>query len=251
MDILVIPDTQVKAGVDIRHIEACGNYIAVHKPDVIVVIGDWWDMQSLSRYGTKLELEGTRVVDDLQVGVDAMNALFKPIQTKWLKQYYKPRKIFCTGNHDPSVRIQRLYDDYPQLEGIIKEPKLSDWGFEVYDFLEVAVIEGIRFSHYFQNSHSAKKSPLGGMIDTMIKNAGFSFVQGHQQGLKIGKHYLGDGTVRIGIVAGSFYQHKERFMGTQGNEHWSGIIHLRNAKNGTADIAEIGIATMLEEYLQR
>ena len=73
-------------------------------------------------------------------------------------------------------------------------PNLEDWGFEVYDFLHIANIQGIRFAHYFVNPHSAKKMPLSGQIDTMIKNAGFSFVQGHTQGKKTGTHFLADGT---------------------------------------------------------
>mgnify|MGYP003653980451 CR=1 FL=1 len=48
LKILVIPDTQVKFGDPMEHLTACGNYIVEKKPDVIVHIGDHWDMKALS-----------------------------------------------------------------------------------------------------------------------------------------------------------------------------------------------------------
>ena len=35
MKIFIIPDTQVKPGVPLNHLEAAGNYIADKKPDVV------------------------------------------------------------------------------------------------------------------------------------------------------------------------------------------------------------------------
>jgi len=259
MKIVVIPDTQVKPNTPTNHILAAGKYIVRHRPDVVVVIGDWWDMESLSRFSTKKKVEGQRVQEDLKAGEDAMDLFLCPLKSLQLKQkiqkkrVYKPRLVFCVGNHDPQVRIPRYIDDNPVMEGMFSGDWTNEYlercGFEVHQFLEIVEIEGIRFSHYFQNSHSATKSPLGGQIDTMIKNAGFSFVQGHTQGMKMGKHYLGDGTKRLGIVAGSFYQHEEDYMGAQGNNHWRGIIQLNEVADGSADICELSLNYLLEKYL--
>ena len=51
----IIPDTQVKQGSDTRHLKWAAEYAVKHKPDVIVHLGDHWDMPSLSSYdkGTK------------------------------------------------------------------------------------------------------------------------------------------------------------------------------------------------------
>jgi len=246
--IVVIPDAQVKPESNISHIIAAGKYISEHKPDVVVVIGDWWDMLSLSRFGSALDLDGRRVIADINAGYNAMEKL---LERFYNKDGYKPRLVFTVGNHDPMVRIPRLVSELPHLQGFVPDDSkrwLEEKGFEVYDFLDVVNIGGIRFSHYFQNPHSAKKSPLSGQIDSMLKNAGFSFVQGHTQGIKIGKHYLGDGTHRVGIVAGSFYQEDESYMGMQGNKHWMGIIHLHEVKDGGADIAEISMNYLLRKY---
>lgn len=257
MRILVIPDTQVKPGVPTDHIIAAGKYMVKHRPDVVVVLGDWWDMPSLSRYNTPKDVEGQRVMEDILSGVEAMNQFLTPLhklqnkQKTNKKKVYNPRLVFTVGNHDPMVRIPRLIEDLPTLSGIIPnncKDYLERCGFEVYDFLDVVCIEGIRFSHYFQNMHSATKGPLSGNIVTMMKNAGFSFVQGHQQGKKCHSYKLGDGTSRLGIVAGSFYQHHEKYEGPQGNNNWNGIIVLNEVKDGGADICEISLSYLLKNY---
>lgn len=257
LKILVLPDTQVRKGVLTTHIKAAGNYIVEHKPDVVVHLGDHWDMPSLNRFASKKEIEGQRIKDDLDAGNEAIKELLRPLKQLQAKQrrqkikVYKPRLVYLNGNHDPSVRLPRLYEEHPVLEGMLEEPDLIKLGFtESYSFLHIVDIAGIKFSHYFVNPHSAKKAPLSGTIDTMLKNCGFSFVQGHTQTYKSGKHYLADGTQRLGIVAGAFYQHDEGYMGVQGNaSHWRGIIQLNNAKDGGADVCEISMEYLLRKYL--
>lgn len=43
---LVVADTQVKPNHDLSYMSAIGEYIAHKKPDVIVHIGDHFDMES-------------------------------------------------------------------------------------------------------------------------------------------------------------------------------------------------------------
>lgn len=257
MRILVIPDTQVKPGVPIDHIHAAGRYLCECKPDVVVVMGDWWDMPSLSKYNTVKDIEGCRVAEDIESGKEAMEVFLDPMRyvnaarRKAKKKKFSPRMVFLTGNHDPMVRVPRLIDDFPTLEGFVPDD-CKEWlegkGFEVHDFLDIVNIAGIRFSHYFQNMHSAMKGPLSGNIVTMMKNAGFSFVQGHQQGKKCHSFKLGDGSSRLGIVAGSFYQHSERYEGPQGGNNWNGILVLNEADKGGADICEVSMDYLLRRY---
>ena len=47
MNILLIPDTQVKPGVPLDHLHALSRFIVHRRPDAIVHIGDHWDMPSL------------------------------------------------------------------------------------------------------------------------------------------------------------------------------------------------------------
>jgi predicted phosphodiesterase len=258
MKLLIIPDTQVREGVCTAHIKAAGNYIVRHKPDHIVVMGDWWDMPSLSRFNSNLEAEGLKIQKDLEAGNDAMLELLLPYikyngkRKTHKKKLYRPKLTYIVGNHDPQVRIPRLIEEHPILEGFLTDNTnlfLEGLGFEVVPYLEIKNIEGIRFSHYIQNPHSLRGSPLSGQIDTMLKNAGHSFVQGHQQTYKMGKHYLSDGTQRLGIVCGAFYEHDERYMSPQGNKHWRGIVQLNDVKDGSACVCELSLDYLKRKYL--
>ena len=68
--LFVIPDTQVKQGVDLDYIHWIGNYIKHKKPPIIVQIGDWYDMEALSSYDKgKKRAEGKRFINDINAGI--------------------------------------------------------------------------------------------------------------------------------------------------------------------------------------
>lgn len=247
---IVIPDTQVKKGHTIDHIKAAARYIVEMRPDVVLVGGDWYDTPSLSVYNSEKDAEGLRLRDDLDAGNYAMNEFMKIIKAG-IPVKKLPRFVYVIGNHDPQVRIPRFIKKNPNLDGMIPDettPFLESHGFEVYPFLEIAEIDGIRTAHYIQNPHSLKGSPLGGNVLTMLKNAGHSFIMFHQQTYQYHKRFLSDGTIQIGIVAGAFYPHHEDYMSPQGNEHWRGIFMLNEVKNGGGDMCEVSLNYLMEEY---
>lgn len=256
--VIIIFDTQLRKGVSVAHIPAISRYIVKQKPDTLVVIGDWWDCPSLSVFNTELQKDGLRLKEDLNSGWRGMDLLYSPIKKEQqrLKQgkrkQWNLRSIFTVGNHDPQVRIPRFLEAHPVLEGYLQDDtsqRLTELGFEVFEFGEIAVDAGIHYAHYFINPHSAKKSPIGGSIDTMLKNVGYSFVQGHTQTHKTGKHFLSNGEVRLGIVNGCTYLHNETYMGAQGNKaHWRGIVQLNDVKNGGGDILELSLEYLMHKY---
>jgi len=249
-DILVIPDVQTREGVCTKHILAAGKYAAWHKPDVIVFIGDFADTPSLSMYNSKKQAEGLTLESDSAAAIAALKLFLKPIKKA---KGYNPRLVITTGNHEISVRVKRLEEAQPELTGSI-EDKFTKYmvsqGIEIVPYLEVVKIEGISFSHIFSNPCSLKGAPIGGAVETMIKNLGHSFVCGHQQRLSVGKRYLSNGDVHIGVVAGAFYSHEEPYMNAQSQHHWRGIIYLGNASNGNADIAEISLDSLMKDYYE-
>src|SRR6187549_1879799 len=78
--ILVLPDVQAKPGVDFSFLSRIGQYAVDKKPDVIVCIGDFADMPSLSSYDKgKKSFEGRRYKRDVEAAQFAMQAFLKPI----------------------------------------------------------------------------------------------------------------------------------------------------------------------------
>ena len=53
MKILVIPDCQIKEGVPTDHLTWAGKAIVDYRPDVVVNLGDFADMPSLSTHDIK------------------------------------------------------------------------------------------------------------------------------------------------------------------------------------------------------
>lgn len=240
---MVIPDTQCKPGVNLDHLLWAGRYASDKQPDKIIHLGDHWDMASLSSYekrGSKY-FEGRRYNDDIAVGNLGLE-MFK----EGLSGYEPLEKILLRGNHEH--RIVRAVNEDPKLEGLIGYHHFNDTdlGWKVKDFLVPVDVDGITYSHYFQSPGNGR--PYSGQIETILKNIGFSFVAGHQQGLKISRRELTNGKVHTGIIAGSFYQHNEEYRGPQATNEWRGILMLHEVRNGDYDIMAVSLDYLKRKY---
>lgn len=243
--IFVIGDTQCKQGVSLEYLEWVGAYIARKQPDIIVHIGDHYDMASLSSYDKgQLSAEGRRVKADIDAGDAGLDIIERHIRSV---VGYNPRKVVTLGNHEE--RIDRFVGFNPEFEGFIGTDKLAftRYGWEVYPFLTPANICGINFVHYVQNGMTGK--PLGGNVLTRLKNVGESFVMGHQQVLDTALRYLPlSGKPQIGVIVGACYLHDEGYKGFQGNHHFRGCVMLYECKEGFAMTKAVSLNHMRELY---
>lgn len=213
---MVIPDTQVKPGVRTDHLEWAGNYASEKQPDVIVMIGDWFDMPSLSSYDKgKLCFEGRRYVDDIKAGRRAMELFLKPIRET---EGYDPRLVFTLGNHEH--RVIRVADNNPEFSGKFSfdDLGLHDYGWEVHDFLKPVLIDGIEYCHYFTSGVMGR--PVSSAA-TLLRERQRSCTQGHVQHTDIAIHKK---TQNIALFSGTFYQHDEAYLGYQGNSQRRQIV---------------------------
>jgi len=230
--------------VSFDHLAAAGRYIAEKRPDVVVCIGDFADMPSLSMYDKgKRKHEGRRYKADLAAAHEAMERLMEPIVKV---SSYKPRLEMMLGNHEH--RITRATEVDAALDGAIGVEDLGyeAWGWTVTPFLEVKVIDGIAYSHYFYNPNSGK--PYGGTANNKLKNIGMSFCMGHQQGFDYATRELATGRQQTGVIAGSFYMHTEDYKGPQANGHWHGILQFDNVMDGDFDLSQISLKQLLRKY---
>lgn len=250
--ILVLPDMQVKPGVPMEHLDWIGKFIVDKRPDVIVNIGDFADMPSLSSYDVgKKDFEGRRYKKDVEAVHQAQWKLLDPLrdyqarQADNKKKKYKPRLVLTLGNHEQ--RIFRAVNNDPKLEGLLKIEDLGyeDNGWEVYPFLEVVMIEGVAFSHYFTTG------VMGRPVTTpnaLITKKHMSCVMGHVQADGIASQYRADGKRITGIFAGCCYLHDEDYLGAQGNNHFRGIWMLYDVKDGEFNALQIPLSYLKEKY---
>lgn len=243
--IFVIGDTQCKQGIDLMYLHWVGNYIATKRPDIIVHIGDHYDMASLSTYDKgQLSAEGRRVAKDIEAGDKGIAIIESYIARV---KDYTPRKVVTLGNHED--RIDRFVQYNPEFLGLIGTDKLAfaEYGWEVYPFLTAVQICGINFVHFVQNGMTGK--PLGGAVLTRLKNVGESFVMGHQQVLDHCLRYLPlSGKAQIGVIVGACYAHDEGYKGVQGNHHFRGCVMLYECADGYAMVKPVTLNHMRDIY---
>lgn len=249
---LIIPDTQVKQGVPLDHLTWAGKWAAEKKPDVIVHIGDFADMPSLSSYDVgKKAFEGRTYAADVVAAKLGMSMFMAPIEEEQARQrknkekVWKPRKVLTLGNHEH--RINKAINNDRKLEGLISVDDLGykEWDWEVYPFLEPVKIDGVMYCHYFTSG------VLGRPVSTaaaLLNKKHISCVAGHQQGKQISTAERADGKRLTGIIAGSYYQHDEDYLYNQGNKHWRGIIALHEVEDGQCDELFISLEYLRKKY---
>lgn len=250
---LVIADTQCKPGEDLSYCSAIGEYIAAKRPDVIIHIGDHFDMESLSSYDKgKKSFEGRRLTADLEAGHEGMQRIMEPIwrlqanQRKKKKKAYNPRMIFCGGNHE--ARVDRFANDNPEFHGFVGTAQLGleQYGWEVYPFLKPAVVDGINYVHFLANPFTGK--PYGGNALMQLKTVGCSYVVGHKQLLDVAIRPTLDGKMQIGIINGACYPFEEDYKGHQGNNHFRGLTVLHEVKDGFGCPMFVSLDYIMEKY---
>lgn len=248
---LVIPDCQVKPGVDVSHMDWVGRYIADKQPDVIVCIGDFADLPSLSSYDRgKKSAEGRTYAEDVQSVHRAMKRLLAPIHAlnkdrkRRRKAPYKPRMVMTLGNHED--RIRRAIEDDSRLFGTmsLKDLRYEEAGWEVHPFLEVVNVDGICYSHYFTSG------VMGRPVTTaraLVKAKHSSCVMGHVQTTDV---YMGDtradGKAIVGLFVGTCYLHSEEYLGFQGNNCRRQVVMLHEVDEGACDPMFVSL-----DYLKR
>lgn len=116
------------------------------KPDYVVCTGDLGDFASQNKLVKDRGIYS--VADELTVVINYIdNYIATPLrrlqnrQRKAKKKIYKPRVVFCLGNHDAPVSSALT----PMLEGL---------GFEVVQHRDWINIDGVVFSHTFDNGIS-------------------------------------------------------------------------------------------------
>lgn len=241
--IMVLTDVQAKPGVPLDHLTWAGKYAADKQPDVIVCIGDFADMESLSSYdrGTG-RAEGRRIKADFAATAIAMEKFMTPIAKV---RGWKPDLHFTLGNHEE--RITRATTDDPMWEGIlnIEDLKYQDYGWRVYPFMQPVVIGGVSFCHFFPSGVMGKPITTARALLTKLHMSAFA---GHQQGRDIAHSRRADGTDLTAIISGSFYQHQEKYLTPFTNNHWRGFYMLNEVKDGSYDYMGLSLNYMQRRY---
>ena len=230
--ILVIPDAHAHPDYDNDRFDVLGDYIARHRPDMVMSIGDWADMASICEHSSKLSLEGKRYPDDCESVVDSQERMFSHVgglNIDWQ---------MVLGNHD--ARIDKLAAQNPQLEGVISMDDLryEDFGWTVHPFRKVTSFFGWHFSHYFPTGVSGR--PISGPLaaKALVQKNHESCVQGHSHLVGWHSEATPSGKRIHGVVVGCYSSIAQIEDWNQNTEFawWRGVVHIHGAKDGDGGI---------------
>lgn len=244
----MIPDCQVKPKQSLKHLEWAAKYAVDKQPDVIIQIGDFSDLPSLSSYDRgRLQFEGRRYRQDIDWTKRAMGTFMEILSRAGR---YSPLLVLCLGNHEN--RINRAVENSPELEGTmgLEDLGYEEFGWRVHPFLEVTVLDGIAYSHFFPRAASGKvvQTRNGApSARTQLIREGRSCTAGHSQGIDIACAPLA-GRQQWGLIAGSFYLHNEDYLGPQGNNHWRGLVLKNGVSRGSYSPILVDVDYLKKRY---
>lgn len=256
-DHLVIGDPHALPNTNLDRFTWLGNLIVSKQPDIIVCMGDFADMQSLSSHDKgKKSSELKRYKHDIDCTKSALGKINSPIEkynntrSKTKKKLYRPRKVMLLGNHE--FRIERGIQIHPELDGAISTDDLEyrEYGWEVYPYRLVVEINGVFYSHNFPSG--VKGEAISGI------NIAASLVTKNMVSTTVGHSHLLDWCVRpipnrtniLGLSAGCYIDDPSSFEYAASTSYmwWSGLCYKHDVRNGEYDLETIRMNTIRKEY---
>jgi hypothetical protein len=220
--------------------EALGRYIVRSKPDAVVHLGDGADLSSIMKMHTKLSAEGERYDADIKAFRAADEALWVPLadynwrQAQRRQKQYRPRRIYCIGNHEN--RINRLVADQPNLKGKlgIEDLCLDKYWEEVYAYRAPVFVAGVGFTHNVPTASGKYNLSAPNLARKISIRQKQSWVVGHAHIYDSHVDYRGDGQKFVCFSAGYYGPPSWQPDFTEGTEAgWiSGVLLLKNVKDG-------------------
>jgi len=253
-DILIIGDAHAKPGISNDRFYWLGQWAKEKKPHIIVDMGDWADMPSLSAYDYgKTSFEGRRYKKDIAAATDARESFNRGLEddskgtSSRIRTNSTAKKIALGGNHDEG-RIRRVLEADSKLEGVIgiNDFNYKEFGWDYVPYLEIANIQGFSFCHYFASGVMGR--PIGGEMPSLqiIRKTLTSCVAGHSHLFDISHRTKPSGRRVWGICAGCFLASTqfEDYAKQANKMWWKGAILLRGCEGG--DFQSLEIITVKE-----
>lgn len=243
---LIIGDPHVDPEYSNDRFDWLGRYIADTRPDIVLCMGDFNNVGSLSRFDRgKVTFEGRRYAKDIEHNDDALARIDRPsVRTK-----YRPRKVMVKGNHEH--RIEKHVAENPELVGKIgyKDLGFENYGWETSEFLETLNIQGFAVAHYFQSGNTDKAISGINAARSLIQKGHESTIVGHSHLLGTATDTTSFGRKLHGISAGCFTHPNfvESWSIQSAKLAWRGVIRLDGAERGDY----LGLTLVTQESLRK
>jgi Calcineurin-like phosphoesterase len=247
---IIIPDSHAHPDFTNERADWLSKLIIDVKPDVVINIGDQFDMSSLSSYDKgKRDFHGRSYKKDIESGVEFSDRVWGPVKDRKKKL---PYRVVLEGNHEH--RVERALDLSPELAGTIgfKDYQYDEYYDEVVRYNGstpgVFELDDILFAHYFITGVSGR--PIGGErpAHMLIDKTGQSAIAGHLHTLDYATRTNVAGRTRSGLVCGCYQDYNSPWAGEINHLWRAGIPVLRNVEMGYFDFQWIGLDALRNEY---
>lgn len=256
--VAIMGDPHAHPNYDNKRFELAGWFAARNEVDVVVCLGDWADMPSLSDYDRKKRsFEGRRYRRDLAAAHEAMELFDEGFVKEQQRMGSRHGVDFfmCGGNHDED-RIGRMTQVNPELDGMLDfeiDLKYAEYGWNVVPYKQAIDINGMAFSHFFASGVMGR--PITGERPalSLINKLHTSACVGHSHLYDRAHRTRPDGSRVIGISAGWFGHpdHREGWNLNTAHLYWNGLLLLKGLYKGDGTLEEFSQEELWEAYARR
>lgn len=252
-DYLIIGDQHSHPDHNNDRADWVGQLIKDRKPDVVVNIGDAWDLPSLSSFDKgKASFHGASYERDINAGLDFQDRVWHPMKKSKKKQ---PRRVFLEGNH--CHRISKVLEYEPHLAGerygiSYSNLQLADYYHDVVMYEGgtpgIITLDGISFAHFMVSGLMGR--PIGGEhhAASLLQKNYSSCIVGHSHTADFAIRSGSNGKKIMGLVCGVYQDFDSGWAGNVNNLWWRGLVYLRNVEDGVYDPEFISIEALRKEY---
>jgi len=247
---LVIPDPHAHPDHNNDRADWLGKLIRDIKPDVVVNLGDMFDMPSMAdQEKGKKSFQGRTFKRDLEAGLDFDNRIWEPVRAQKKRM---PYRVFYEGNHE--FRLKRAINMQPELEGVIS---FDDFGLRRnYDTIVeyegntpgVFEVDGISYAHYFISGVMGRSLSGEHPAHALLTKQFTSCTCGHLHVTDYCQRTNPYGKRLNGLVAGVYQDYDSDWAGEINRLWWRGVILKRNVEEGNYDPQWISIDSLKKEY---
>lgn len=259
----MIPDAHVTPNTNLRRFTWLANLIEDRRPDLIVQLGDFATMESLSHWdqNKRLLIEGRRIKEDLEEArmawdtVEAVITRIQYLQRRQKTKLYQPELIWFEGNHEDWLR--QWTERNPEMEGMIDlqtELGITTRLYSKFDWVpwkESRVDEGILYCHV----PIGRTGPISSKYITARAIADYSNIScifGHthrRQDDSIARITRdGELTTIRAVNVGCFFEEWPHYALGNSNDYWQGLTILNVYAPGLFDVEEWGMARLERIY---
>jgi len=250
---LVCPDIHAHPDHNNDRADWLGQFIKDRKPDVVVNMGDQWDLPSLSSFDKgKASFNGANYEKDINAGLDFQDRMWHPMQQSKKKQ---PRRVFLEGNH--CHRIHKVLEYEPHLAGdrygiSYKNLQLDHYYHDVvmYEGGTPGIInlDGISFAHFMVSGLMGR--PIGGEhhASSLLQKNYSSCIVGHSHTADFAIRSGSSGKTIMGLVCGVYQDFDSGWAGLCNRLWWRGLVYLKNVDEGVFEPEFISMESLRRAY---